>query len=146
MAANTNSNSACFDPNLKALLDRYGISEEVAAYAGIFGVENAQRDLKHLAKDGAAFAVRHHDEKSAHVANSGGRVIPYYPRVRNFRWSDVLNNPGISLVVTDDHLKALKLCSEGTPAIAVVGVSKDQLANWLSSQGADVIVRRGALH
>lgn len=146
MTAKPNFEPARFDPTLKALLDRYGISEEVAAYAGIFSVENARRDLKPLAKSGATFAVRHHGEKAAQVANLGGRVIPYYPRVRNFRWVDVLRNPSISLRVTNDHLEALKLCSEGSPAIAVVGVPKEQLAEWLSSQGAAVIVRNGALH
>ena len=52
------------------------------------------------------------------------------------------HGPG-ALVIVDDEIKAIKLSLEGVPAIAIVGVSKERIAEWIRERGANLISRKG---
>lgn len=123
--------SGKFDKRLRALLRRCGISEEAARYAGIYSVQNAREAFK----EGQVIDV---ERFNASAAANGSAIVPYLPRVKGLDWQEFFNGPG-PLVIVNDELQALKLCLEGTPAIAVVGVSKERVREWLQERGANIV-------
>lgn len=59
-------------------------------------------------------------------------------------WRAVLNDPRQSIVLTNSTAQAMRLCREGVPAIAVLGISAADLTTWLRAKGARVITKGSA--
>lgn len=123
--------SGKIDKRLRKLLRQYGISEEAARYAGIHSVKNARKDLKGRPMvDVQSF--------NASAAAKGGQIVPYLPRVKGLDWRELFNG-STPPVIVNDELQALKLCLEGCPTIAIVGVQKERVREWLQERGAKVV-------
>lgn len=69
----------------------------------------------------------------------------YFPDVPGMDWEAILASDR-PLVFVNRPEKAMQLCLRGIPAIAVIGMSEDDLADFIRERGGDVTIRTGALH
>ena len=66
------------------------------------------------------------------------------PEVAGMDWKRIAADISCSIVFVNRVSEAERLCLQGQPAIAILGVSKGKLAKWLRRRGAKIFDRGSA--
>lgn len=67
-----------------------------------------------------------------------GAGLAVFPQCHAVDWNKVSRDHRCAIVFTNTIASALKLCRQGQPAIAVIGVTQHDLKAWLALRGANV--------
>lgn len=137
---------AAFTQQARDQLASYGVSEEVAKYAGVFFVSSA-KSLNSSHTDTPALVFQYHDLDGAlaplenfhrvrylYLGFQGTRYgqkrkslnmpyLPPLPKGVKLTWREIAANPEIELMILEGEGKGLCICTvNGVPAIALGGV------------------------
>lgn len=75
-----------------------------------------------------------------------GRARFIYFPIDGLSWDDIANDPSAGICFVNSKAKARTLCAQGVPAIAALGVTEGELAEFLEELGGDVILKEGEVH